>query len=215
MEYTDTLHIRFGYGLGPHVAGTESGAFLSPVTDAGVEDAGVRAYPVLSFRGAMALEFRRQAAHGAARTGDQAAQARAAALRAEIRAAPTRAMGAAFARILNADAPLRERLTWFWADHFTVVGRNEAQRAGTAGYVDEAIRPHIGGRFANMLKAVCRHPAMLAYLDQHVSFGPDSSLGKRGKRGLNENFARELIELHTLVSTAAIRSAMFGKQPSF
>ena len=43
-----------------------------------------------------------------------------------------------------------------------------------------------------------RHPAMLAYLDQHVSFGPDSSLGKRGKRGLNENFARELIELHTL-----------------
>jgi uncharacterized protein (DUF1800 family) len=62
----------------------------------------------------------------------------------------------------------------------------------------EAIRPHVLGRFADMLKAVEQHPAMLFFLDNQQSLGPDSRAGEDRKRGLNENLAREIMELHTL-----------------
>jgi uncharacterized protein (DUF1800 family) len=64
--------------------------------------------------------------------------------------------------------------------------------------IEEAIRPHVTGRFADMLRAVVQHPAMLGYLDQTRSFGPNSRVGLRRARGLNENLARELLELHTV-----------------
>ena len=62
----------------------------------------------------------------------------------------------------------------------------------------EAIRPYVLGRFGDMLKAVEQHPAMLYYLDNQQSIGPASRAGQQGKRGLNENLAREILELHTL-----------------
>jgi uncharacterized protein (DUF1800 family) len=62
----------------------------------------------------------------------------------------------------------------------------------------EAIRPYVLGKFADMLKAVEQHPAMLFFLDNQQSIGPNSKAGERGKRGLNENLAREIMELHTL-----------------
>ncbi|MEM6904712.1 MAG: DUF1800 domain-containing protein, partial [Pseudomonadota bacterium] len=62
----------------------------------------------------------------------------------------------------------------------------------------EALRPHVMGRFDDMLVAVCRHPVMLNYLDQRISVGPNSRGGKRRQVGLNENLAREVLELHTL-----------------
>src|SRR5690606_24091264 len=65
-------------------------------------------------------------------------------------------------------------------------------------YEREAIRPHILGKFSDLVLAVLRHPAMLLYLDNTRSIGPHSLAGKRGKKGLNENLARELLELHTL-----------------
>jgi uncharacterized protein (DUF1800 family) len=69
----------------------------------------------------------------------------------------------------------------------------------TAGAFErEAIRPHLFGRFEDMLLAVETHPAMLAFLDNAQSIGPDSRAGARAKRGLNENLAREIMELHTL-----------------
>lgn len=188
MGDTDLLQIRFGYGLGRASGATDPEAML---TAALAPDETVRRYPVLPFAEAMILEGQRRAARG-----DDPERARA--LRTRIRAEPGRSMAATFARLLDTPAPLRERLVWFWADHFTVVARNEAQRAGTAGYIDEAIRPHVTGRFIDMLKAVSRHPAMLLYLDQHASVGPDSAVGQDLDRGLNENFARELMELHTL-----------------
>jgi len=95
-------------------------------------------------------------------------------------------------------APFRERLVAFWSNHFTV----SVQRPplfGTAGAFErEAIRPYVTGRFSDMLLAVARHPAMLVYLDNGQSFGPDSLAGMRQHRGLNENLAREMLELHTL-----------------
>jgi len=92
----------------------------------------------------------------------------------------------------------RERLVRFWADHFTVSGKSKRLKYVASAYVDEAIRPHIAGTFGEMLRAAVTHPAMLVYLDQVTSIGPNSPLGKKTKHGLNENLAREIMELHTL-----------------
>jgi uncharacterized protein (DUF1800 family) len=99
---------------------------------------------------------------------------------------------------LITQTPFRERLVWFWANHFTIAARGLVPTACAGAYVREAIRPHVTGRFGNMLLAVMRHPAMLAYLDQAASVGPDSSVGASRHRGLNENLARESLELHTV-----------------
>ncbi|WP_277968689.1 DUF1800 domain-containing protein [Sphingomonas echinoides] len=115
--------------------------------------------------------------------------------------------GAVAARATNAlvtDTPFVERLVYFWANHFAV-SADKLTVIGLAGTLEfEAIRPHVLGTFRDMLLAVEQHPAMLLYLDQAVSVGPGSPLGQRiaarGNRkvGLNENLAREILELHTL-----------------
>ena len=97
--------------------------------------------------------------------------------------------------VVTAD-PLRERLTAFWADHFTVIARGGPYRHMVAAYVQDAIRPHVAGQFGDMLKAVVQHPMMLIYLEQSLSIGPQSPAGQRTNRGLNENLGRELLELH-------------------
>jgi uncharacterized protein (DUF1800 family) len=108
-------------------------------------------------------------------------------------------MTASLQHAITTDLPLRERLVWFWANHFTVSSRGGPWPFGLNGaYVQEAIRPHVTGRFADMVKAVMRHPAMLDYLDNTRSIGPDSPIGFKQHRGINENLARECLELHTL-----------------
>jgi uncharacterized protein (DUF1800 family) len=99
---------------------------------------------------------------------------------------------------VEGDAPLQERLTRFWSNHFTVSCVRPVIRGFAGAFEREAIRPHITGRFADMLLAAERHPAMLFYLDQVLSIGPNSQAGQRQHRGLNENLAREMMELHTL-----------------
>jgi len=90
-------------------------------------------------------------------------------------------------------------LVWFWANHFNVSARGGPWPYGLNGtYVFEAIRPHVTGRFRDLVKAVMRHPAMLDYLDNTRSIGPDSVIGLQQHRGLNENLARECLELHTM-----------------
>jgi uncharacterized protein (DUF1800 family) len=91
---------------------------------------------------------------------------------------------------------------WFWANHFTIAARNRPAAACAGPFIREAIRPNVTGKFRDMLLAVERHPAMLAYLDQNGSVGPDSMLGERKHRGLNENLARECLELHTVTPAA-------------
>lgn len=96
------------------------------------------------------------------------------------------------------DEPLLERLCHFWSNHFTVSILRPAVRGFAAAFEREAIRPHVTGRFHDMLLASARHPAMLFYLDNAISVGPDSPVGLRRDKGLNENLGRELLELHTL-----------------
>src|ERR1700722_8208940 len=114
-----------------------------------------------------------------------------------------RAQGlAAVARAVVTETPFRERLVWFWTNHFTVSLRRGQCAALAGAFVQEAIRPHVTGQFQDMLLAVMRHPAMLLYLDNAGSVGPNSQAGQRRHLGLNENLARECMELHT-VSPAA------------
>lgn len=102
-------------------------------------------------------------------------------------------------RAMEARAGLAERLVAFWSNHFCVsVNKGGIARATAGAFEREAIRPHVLGRFADMLLAVESHPAMLHFLDNAQSVGPNSRAGQRGKRGLNENLAREIMELHTL-----------------
>ncbi|WP_299813031.1 DUF1800 domain-containing protein [uncultured Jannaschia sp.] len=97
---------------------------------------------------------------------------------------------------------MRERLVWFWTGHFAVIEGANILRRTVAGYVEDAIRPNVASDFATLLRAAVTHPAMLNYLDQVRSAGPGSPRGRRGG-GLNENLAREILELHTLgVGTA-------------
>ncbi|MFT3820437.1 MAG: DUF1800 domain-containing protein [Rubrivivax sp.] len=113
------------------------------------------------------------------------------------------------ARLLTAATttrPFAERLALFWANHFTVSMAKASARGLVGAFEREAIRPHIAGRFETLLAAAVKHPAMLRYLDNDQSAGPQSRLVLRLQRrvpgarlsGLNENLAREVLELHTL-----------------
>jgi len=113
----------------------------------------------------------------------------------------------------STDRPFAERLVYFWSNHFAV-SADKAAVFGLAGTLEnEAIRPHVNGRFRDMLMAVEQHPAMIAFLDNQYSVGKDSDLARRAERaaarrfetgkpprqfGINENLAREILELHTL-----------------
>src|SRR4030095_2566219 len=101
--------------------------------------------------------------------------------------------------------PFVERMVHFWSNHFAVSVEKPGVTAIAGAFEAEAIRPHALGRFPDMLLAVERHPAMLPYLDQARSIGPNSPAALRAaernpdrRRGLNENLAREIMELHAL-----------------
>jgi uncharacterized protein (DUF1800 family) len=100
-----------------------------------------------------------------------------------------------FDAAINAEIGLVERLVWFWSNHFCV---NADATVMAGGYEREATRPHVLGRFNDMLLAAEGHPAMLLYLNNEQSIGPDSVAGINRDKGLNENLAREILELHTL-----------------
>lgn len=111
---------------------------------------------------------------------------------------------------VSSEVPLMERLVHFWANHFSVSVGKLGTQVAVGDHEFTAIRPHVLGRFRDLLQAATLHPAMLLYLDQFQSVGPNSPAQKRraaradkqsggqGPRGLNENLAREILELHTL-----------------
>ncbi|TDK36735.1 DUF1800 domain-containing protein [Rhizobium deserti] len=106
---------------------------------------------------------------------------------------------ARLAQAVNSPLGFFERLASFWTDHFSTSAlKSLPMRMVVPLHEAEAIRPHLGGSFSRLLAAAVLHPAMLIYLDQVQSVGPDSVAGQRAGRGLNENLARELLELHTL-----------------
>ncbi|HEY1889830.1 MAG TPA: DUF1800 domain-containing protein [Steroidobacteraceae bacterium] len=112
---------------------------------------------------------------------------------------------ARFRESVSTARPFVERLTQFWANHFAVSADKSVVPALAGSYEREAIRPYVLGNFNEMLLATERHPAMLLYLDNQLSMGPDSrtarNIARRNpdrKSGINENLARETMELHTV-----------------
>jgi uncharacterized protein (DUF1800 family) len=105
----------------------------------------------------------------------------------------------------RSDYPFHERLVHFWSNHFAISADKQPMPAIAGLYENEAVRPNVAGNFADLLIACEQHPAMIMYLDNQRSIGPNSPLGRRAQRmrrersvGLNENLAREILELHTL-----------------
>lgn len=192
--------IRFGYGLRPgEDLPADADALMAQVADGSKEKArfpreGIggrleRAKRVLSVRAAEAKarkggnpndDIRKETQREARRIYRQDAMAR-------------------LAQAIHSPHGFYERLASFWIDHFsTSVLKSLPMRMIVPLYEAQAIRPNIGGPFATLLQEAILHPAMLIYLDQDRSVGPESVAGMRGNRGLNENLGRELLELHTL-----------------
>lgn len=199
---TTTAAFRFGYGLPlPADAPSEPASMLAALRG---PDTIATTYPGPQLA---LLTDTLTRADTMLRTSRRAAEPEASTARQDYRQAIAQlesvtllAAKTAIARALDAPDGFRERLVQFWSDHFTTVARSRRDSPLPATMVEEAIRPHLTDRFADMLKAVVQHPAMIGYLDQSLSFGPNSRVGKRRGKGLNENLARELLELHTLGS---------------
>lgn len=193
-----TAAFRFGYGLPlPSGAGVTPEAMLAGLAG---PDRMVADYPVPGM--AQVLPLLQMAARGrkARRKMPQVQLpddifARAVSQAEEV---ADRAARSIMARAVDGGDGFRERLSAFWFDHFTVKSRNKPEQVIVEAFVTDAIRPHLAGRFPDLLTAAVLHPAMLVYLDQVASVGPGSAYGKRKGRGLNENLAREVIELHTM-----------------
>ena len=195
---------RFGYGL-PLAAGAPTTADAVLAALAGPDEMAARfAVPSFAWQHARSSEIARS--KKAAET-DPALATRIAELDKEVEQAGFRAMRATIARAVDAKDSFRERLMAFWADHFTVSSGGREQALTPATFAEDALRPHLAGRFGDMLSAVVHHPGMLIYLDQARSVGPNSPRAKRRGGGLNENLARELLELHTVGVDAAYRQS--------
>lgn len=150
--------------------------------------------------------MRREANEAAMRDGDHGMPDTARRMsRAGFRELYAEAARARLAAAIATPTPFPERLVHFWSNHFAVSADKQTVVGFVGNYENEAIRPHIMRKFSDLLLAAVRHPAMLLYLDQAQSFGPDSPFatrvrnrGGRQAPGLNENLAREILELHTL-----------------
>jgi uncharacterized protein (DUF1800 family) len=195
---------RFGIGARPDEAPpTDARKWLTDQLDR----YDPRPAPIAALPGSRAIAAElTQDAMARRRLADDPAAAMAArkAARRKARESYVASVGARMQAALATPAPFVERMVWFWANHFAV-SVDKGSTIGFAGPFEfEAIRPHVLGTFGEMVDAVERHPAMLLYLDQARSIGPDSAAGRRidgrGRRkaGLNENLGREIMELHTL-----------------
>ena len=100
------------------------------------------------------------------------------------------------------ERPFHERLTRFWSNHFSISARNRDTRLFPGAYERESIRPQILGSFFELAISAIFHPGMLMFLDNVSSMGPRSYTGQKRKKGLNENLAREVLELHTITPAA-------------
>lgn len=196
--------IRFGTGLSPSQKGpADTGEMLDRLTG---PDRAAERWPLPKFEADAVpqlreyYQMRRVTKKGGNSPEVEAANKAYKQLKRQVREAGARQVAMQVLRGALTEDGLRERLTWFWNDHFTVVGRGLTGRSYITGFAEEAIRPHLTGRFADMLWAAASHPLMLQYLDQHRSIGPNSNVAKKSGRpyGINENLAREMLELHTL-----------------
>lgn len=204
LSVSSTAAMRFGYGLRPSEAGiagpdellaqVERGAAETPLFPPG--GVGARRELIARHR-ANAQELAARKKRGEAT--DEQIQAQ---NRAQNKVSAVLFRGDSEARIAQAVLSpngFHERLSSFWINHFAIsAAKNQLVRLAVPMFEAEVIRPLLSGRFPDLLRTVSLNPAMLVYLDQTQSTGPNSVIGLERGKGINENFARELIELHTL-----------------
>ena len=202
MPFDPTLAaIRFGMGLSPIIAPPVSADDMMARLRGPDEVAISVPIPTVDTVYPSRNDYREASrALNAARgtDGEEAAAEFQSQMRADGRNAVATFMKAHVLRAVVTPDGFRERLTQFWADHFTVRSVGGISRHLVSPYIETAIRPNVAGKFGDMLVAVVASPMMIFYLDQHRSMGPNSQAAQRNNRGLNENLARELLELHTL-----------------
>lgn len=186
---------RYGYGFGQGLIAQDASELMMQLSGA---DHMAARYPIFGFQDAIQNYRSYAKMKKAEKNGDQSVAEKRKAFRRSLSAQSHLAMRNTMMRAVYSADPFRERLVHFWIDHFTVAAKNLRLSLLLPPMIEEAIRPNITGKFQDLLIAATLHPAMLEYLDQSSSIGPNSKLGRRKKRGLNENLARELLELHTL-----------------
>lgn len=199
LSFPTMAAIRFGYGFRPGESPTKNKEDLLKQVGAGAQ--APAAFPV----GGIEARHRQIAAFQAdlrdiRQNGDDAARRQQRkVLQKQAQRAFQQDANALLMQAVTSPSGFYERLSTFWTNHFsTSANKSLPMRLLVPLYEAEAIRPRIGGRFAELLRSATEHPAMLIYLDQAQSLGPDSRGGMRQKKGLNENLRRELLELHTL-----------------
>ncbi|WP_234464107.1 DUF1800 domain-containing protein [Paracoccus caeni] len=197
LDYSKLAAIRLGYGLSPVIESpADPQALVATVAEAGPKS------------GDITMDVARQVQLQVKAIRDENADDRLEQQRALSRETLTRGarqVKRRLARAVRDPGGFGERLVQFWADHFTVRAGNGIETLTSSAMVTEAIRPHITGKFGDMMFAAETHPAMVLYLDQQRSVGPNSRAAQRAPNrnlGLNENLAREMIELHSLGVTA-------------
>lgn len=132
------------------------------------------------------------------RPGKEATPAARKAYQQGLRTVMQQAVQARLLRATESPRQLEEVMAEFWFNHFNVYANKGLDRLWVGSYEETAIRPHVFGRFRTLLEATARHPAMLFYLDNWQNTAPGSPKARGRFQGLNENYARELMELHTL-----------------
>ncbi len=188
--------IRFGTGLsGRHPPPAGGDALLAELDG---PDRAAERFPVAGFEARRPVSAEFLLLRRAMKSGEALDRERLRSLTRQMRETARRDALSYLARGVFAADTFRERLTYFWADHFTVRARARSLRGTVTNYIEDAIRPHLAGSFGQMLTAVITHPLMIIYLDQQNSIGPGSKVGRTKGKGPNENLARELLELHSL-----------------
>lgn len=200
MSLTNALATtRFGTGRSPHLPDAGVDALLAALSG---PDHMALAYPLPGFDSFSANYAASQEYRKALQAQDPnlkgQALTRAVRARFGLKDEEMAALRAHLARWIDTADGLRERMQLFWIDHFAVEGRGGGLRRAVPTFIEDAIRPHIAGRFEDMFRAAILHPMMLRYLDQDRSTAPGSRMAqRRPERGLNENLAREVLELHS------------------
>ncbi|MEM9551090.1 MAG: DUF1800 domain-containing protein [Pseudomonadota bacterium] len=204
MRFTPELaEIRFGCGLSPtHAPPSSAEAILDGLLGPDVMAKRFDIDGFDAFRHRLIEGYDTRKAMLKARGTPDADRLRKAQNRVKQRARKTMFIwaGQDIQRRIQSETGFRERLVAFWADHFTAYGKAGILLRIAPTFIEDAIRPNIARRFSDLLFAAVTHPAMLHFLDQARAAGPNSrgNQGGRRKRGLNENLAREVMELHTL-----------------
>lgn len=204
MTFSPELaEIRFGCGLSPDLA--PNGSIRDVLHRLSGPDHMVKAFPIDNFDEFWPLlvasnNLRRERRLAQGTDAYDALNRQFKSTRKQAQSKRIRWFGQIILRHSQTRDGLRERLALFWGDHFTARGKGGLQRLMGAPYVESAVRPFVTGKFSDLLIAAVTHPLMLHYLDQDKSIGPGSKIAQKSDRpkGLNENLAREVMELHTL-----------------